>query len=51
MQKVIHMSIFSELFPDKKKPCFPSEGKVETENGKTVTISELQIGDKVKAGI
>ena len=44
------MSIFSEFFPD-KKACFPSEGKVETENGRTVTISELQIGDKVKAGI
>ena len=30
--------------------CFPSEAKVSLENGKSVTMSELQIGDKVKIG-
>ena len=31
--------------------CFPSMAKVMLENGKSVIMSELQIGDKVKTGI
>ena len=31
--------------------CFPSEAKVRLENGDSVTMSELQIGDKVQTGI
>ena len=27
--------------------CFPSTSKVSLENGKTITMSELQVGDKV----
>ena len=31
--------------------CFPSVGKVVIENGKSVTMSELQKGDRVQTGI
>ena len=31
--------------------CFPSDAKVRLENGDSVTMSELQIGDKVQTGI
>ena len=31
--------------------CFPSTATVNLENGKTVTMSELQLGDKVQTGI
>ena len=31
--------------------CFPSEAKVQIENGKSVVMSELQIGDRVQTGI
>ena len=30
--------------------CFPASAKVSLENGKSVTMSELQIGDAVKSG-
>ena len=30
--------------------CFPSEARVSLENGKSVSMSELQIGDKVQTG-
>ena len=36
--------------PSDKGGCFPSMAKVNLENGKTVTMSELQIGDHVQAG-
>ena len=36
--------------PPPKKSCFPLIGKVWTEKGKSVQISELQIGNKVQAG-
>ena len=31
--------------------CFPSSARVMLENGKSVTMSELQIGDKVQTGM
>ena len=31
--------------------CFPSMAKVKLKNGKTVTMSELEIGDRVQTGI
>ena len=31
--------------------CFPSMAKVKLENGKTVTMSELQTGDRVQTGM
>ena len=31
-------------------PCFPGEASVSLENGKSLTMSELQIGDKVQTG-
>ena len=31
-------------------PCFPSKTKIKLENGKIVTMSELQKGDKVQTG-
>ena len=31
--------------------CFPSTGRVSLENGKSVAISELRNGDRVKTGI
>ena len=31
--------------------CFPSTATVKLENGKTVTMSELQSGDKVETGM
>ena len=30
--------------------CFPASAKVTLENGKSVAMSELQIGDRVKSG-
>ena len=32
------------------KGCFPAASKVSLENGKSVTMSELQVADKVKTG-
>ena len=32
------------------RACFPSVAKVKVENGKSVTMSELQIGDRVQTG-
>ena len=31
--------------------CFPSAAKVQLENGKIVTMSQLRIGDRVQTGI
>ena len=31
--------------------CFPSSSKVNLENGDSVTMSEVQIGDRVQTGI
>ena len=31
--------------------CFPSAAKVSLENGKSLVISELQVGDRVQAGM
>ena len=39
-----------DLAPPPSSGCFPSFGKVSIESGKSVQISELQIGNKVKAG-
>ena len=33
------------------KPCFPSTARVNLQNGKTVAMSELQIGDSVQTGM
>ena len=30
--------------------CFPSTAKVTLNNGKSITMSELEIGDKVQTG-
>ena len=40
----------SLLDAPRRKKCFPSMAKVNVENGESVTMSELQIGDKVKTG-
>ena len=32
-------------------PCFPSNAQVNLQNGKTLTMSELKIGDHVQIGI
>ena len=32
------------------RACFPSTSKVNLESGKSVTMSELQLGDRVKTG-
>ena len=37
--------------PSPPPPCFPSSSKVTVAEGKTVTMSELQIGDQVLAGM
>ena len=31
--------------------CFPSTARVHLENGKVVTMSELQVGDRVQTGM
>ena len=31
--------------------CFPSAAKVSLENGKSLVMSELQVGDRVQAGM
>ena len=39
---------------NKRRPygfCFPSTSTVNLNNGKTVIMSELQVGDKVQTGI
>ena len=35
----------------KRPPCFPSTAKVNLQTGKTVAMSELQIGDSVQTGM
>ena len=35
---------------DCKDPCFPSTARASLENGRSVTMAELQIGDKVQTG-
>ena len=34
-----------------KKECFPSTAQLILENGKSVAMSELQVGDRVQTGI
>ena len=34
----------------KKKGCFPSLGTIMLANGKKITMSDLQLGDKIQAG-
>ena len=34
----------------KKKRCFPSTAKLNLKNGESVTMSELQVGDRVQTG-
>ena len=36
--------------PPPQEKCFPSSARVILENGKSVTMSELQIGDRVQTG-
>ena len=43
-------TITFDLDPPPPSGCFPLIGKVWTENGKSVQIPELQIGNKVQAG-
>ena len=44
------------FFLDKNPPpppppkCFPSDAQVKLENGKSVTMSDLQIGNQVQTG-
>ena len=40
----------STAAPDSPDSCFPSHAKVNLENGKSLTMSELQVGDKIKTG-
>ena len=35
----------------RKPPCFPSTARVSLENGKSVIMSELQVGDRAQTGI
>ena len=37
--------------PPPSSSCFPSTATVNLENGKTVTMSELQVGNKVQTGM
>ena len=37
--------------PPPSRSCFPLNAKVKVGNGKSVQMSELQIGDRVQAGI
>ena len=39
------------LFTDSGGGCFPSSARVNLPNGKVISMSELQIGDKVQTGI
>ena len=36
--------------PPPSKKCFPSTARVNLETGKSVSMSELQIGDKIQIG-
>ena len=31
-------------------PCFPADAKLSVESGKLITMSELEIGDKIQTG-
>ena len=37
--------------PPPTTSCFPSIAKVKLQNGKSITMSELQIGDQVQTGV
>ena len=39
------------FFLDKNRKCFPSDAQVKLENGKSVTMSDLQIGNQVQTGM
>ena len=45
---------FGDLYPTSESssgnPCFSSNARVSLESGKTVTMSELQVGDQVTTG-
>ena len=37
--------------PPKSSSCFPSFAKVMIENGKMITMSDLQLGDRLETGM
>ena len=43
--------IASGTFSCRQKSCFPSAAEVKIKNGKSVQMFELQIGDRVQAGM
>ena len=48
MQKISHTNNY--LLIESSTSCFPAIATVQLENGNLVTMSELQIGDRVKTG-
>ena len=45
------LQYLSLFFFEAGRSCFPSTATVKVENGKSLAMSELQIGDKVQTGI
>ena len=39
------------LLPESRGACFPAEAILKLENGKSIAMSELCVGDRVQAGI
>ena len=44
------MSCMKLCYNKESSSCFPSMAKVKFENGNSVMMSELQIGDKIQTG-
>ena len=51
MQFVNLMVVKIAVILAEKQSCFPSTSKVNLDSGESVTMSELQLGDRVKIGL
>ena len=51
MSNYVAWSYQSNYAPSVHSACFPSIARVNLENGKVVTMSELKTGDRVQTGI
>ena len=44
------VGILTMIFVTKSSACFPSSAKVPLENGRSVSIDELHVGDRIQTG-
>ena len=52
MDKLVDLGIEREphCCPCGSRPCFPSVARVSLESGRSISMAELQVGDRVQAG-